>query len=84
MKTLPSFKSLSAFLNEFRFFEIVRILFTGITNKMGKKAAETTMAKRKMGTLIHVRATALHSKGNKSHLARLHGPKYKDKKLMAR
>ena len=48
---------------------------------MGKKAAETTMAKRKMGTLIHVKATALHSKGNKSHLARLHGPKFKDKKI---
>ena len=39
------------------------------------------MAKIKMGTLIHVRATALHSKGNKSYLARLHGPKYKDKKI---
>ena len=48
---------------------------------MGKKACETTMAKRKMGTLIHVKATALHSKGNKSHLARLHGPKFKNKKI---
>ena len=39
---------------------------------MRKKAAETTQAKRKMGTLIHVKATALHYKGNKSHLARYH------------
>ena len=35
---------------------------------MGKKAGETTMAKREMGALIHVKASALHSKNNKSEL----------------